>query len=207
MVYRATAKTERKKTARRARLLAAARRLFARQGYHATTVPQVVEQARSSVGSFYFYFRDKEDVFGAVLGDFGSRLAAALNEAISRERTIVEQMRAAVEALMTFLAENPDEARILIVESSGLGGRLEAIRRGIVSCHVRGVQSALETLELPGVNPAIAARCWVGAVYEAVYAWLESPEKERISPTELAKIVSAFNLRGVGAPVQKARQP
>jgi AcrR family transcriptional regulator len=200
MVYRATAKTEMKKAARRARLLAAARRLFARQGYHATTVPQVVNQAQSSIGSFYFYFRDKENVFGAVLEEFGARLAAALNEAIGRQGPIVEQMRAAVEALMTFLADNPDEARILIVESSGLGGRLEAIRRGIVSSHVLGVQRALEALGLPGIDPAVAARCWVGAVYEAVYAWLESPPADRMAAQRLARIVADFNLRGVGAP-------
>lgn len=205
MVYRATAKTERKKAARRSRLLGVARRLFAQQGYHATTVPQVVAEAASSVGSFYFYFRDKEDVFAAVLEEFGARLATALNEAIDRETSTVRQMRAAVEALMTFFAENPDEARILIVESSGLGGRLESIRRGIVSSHVRGVQSALEAMKLPGIDPAVAARCWVGAVYEAVYAWLEAPQSKRIPPTRLAKAVAEFNLRGVGIPLEKAR--
>ena len=205
MVYRATEKTERKKAARRARILASARQLFARHGYHATTVPRIVSDAASSIGSFYFYFSDKEDVFSAVLEDFGARLSAALNEGIGRERAVVDQMRAAVEALMTFLAKNPDEARILIVESSGLGGRLEAIRRGIMASHVRGVQTALEALKLPGIDAGIAARCWTGAAYEAVYAWLETAEANRIPAERLATAVAEFNLRGVGV-LQKARR-
>lgn len=205
--YRQTQKTQARKAARRAKILEAARRLFAREGYHAATVPAIVAEAASSVGSFYFYFQDKEDVFAAVLEDFGVRLAEFLNAAIAAAapRGTVAQMRAAVEGLTVFLAQNPEEARIVIVESSGLGGRLDAVRRGVIATHANGVQKALEALRPIGVDAAIAARCWVGAVYEAVYYWLEMRPQERPSAAELARLVSDFNLRGAGlaAPDEK----
>src|SRR5579864_5493064 len=122
LVYRTTPKMALRKQAHRANLLKTAVALFGKHGYHATTVPMIVKASGSSTGSFYFYFRNKEDVFSAALENFGERIAAALNAAIALAgENPLRQMRAAVEGLVLFLADNPDEARILIVESSGLG--------------------------------------------------------------------------------------
>jgi hypothetical protein len=80
-------------------------------------------------------------------------------------------MKATVKRLFLFLAENPNEARILVIESSGLGARLEQIRRNILDSHARGVEATLAKLSpaLPPLDPSVAARCWVGAVFEAVH--------------------------------------
>jgi AcrR family transcriptional regulator len=202
MAYRTTPKMAQRKEAHRSKLLAAAIRLFGKKGYHATTVPMIVKASGSSTGSFYFYFRNKEDVFAAALERFGERIAEALNAAIAaagEDRS--RQMRAAVERLVLFMAENPDEARILIVESSGLGPRLEQVRRKIVESHTRSVARALAQLRsaLPPLDPTLAARCWVGSVYESVYHWLEQPIDGRPAAQRVAGAVAEFNLRGIGA--------
>lgn len=82
MVYRTTPKMAERKEARRKKLLSAAISIFGRKGFHATTVPMIVRAANSSVGSFYFYFRDKEDIFAAALAALGEQISFALNEAI-----------------------------------------------------------------------------------------------------------------------------
>jgi hypothetical protein len=111
-------------------------------------------------------------------------------------------MRAAVERLVLFMAENPGEARILIVESSGLGNRLERIRRSIVYSHARSVEKALTQLRsaLPALDAELAARCWIGSVYESVHHWLEQPAAQRPPANVVAATVVEFNLRGIGAP-------
>jgi AcrR family transcriptional regulator len=192
-----------RKAAQRTLLLETAVRLFGQHGYHATTVPMIVRAADSSTGSFYFYFRNKEDVFAAALERLGERIDEALNKAIAATGTdTLQQMRAAVEGLILFLAKNPDEARILIVESSGLGEALQAIRRKIVDSHSRSVEDALSLLRsvLPSLDPSLSARCWVGSVYESVYHWLEQPPDRRPDPETIARAVAEFNLRGIGAP-------
>lgn len=202
MAYRTTPKMAERKEAHRIKLLNTAVRLFGKHGYHATTVPMIVKASGSSTGSFYFYFRNKEDVFAAALEGFGERIAKALNAAIAAAGDKpVEQMKAAVERLVLFMAENPDEARILIVESSGLGARLEQIRRGIVGSHARSVEKALlqRGSALPPLDPALVARCWVGSVYESVYHWLERPMAQRHAAKTVASVVAEFNLRGIGA--------
>jgi AcrR family transcriptional regulator len=203
MVYRTTDKMRARKEARRRKLLGAAIRLFGREGFHSATVPMIVRAASSSIGSFYFYFRNKEDVFAAALEDLGERIASALNAALrAAAPDVFVQMRTAVEALVAFLAANPEEARILIVESSGLSKRLEDVRRRVIASHTRSVEQALAALpdRLPQLDPAVAASCWVGAVYEAVYRWLERPVEDRLPAARLAESIARFNLRGIGAP-------
>ena len=207
-MYRTTRKMAERKEARRKKLLSAAIVIFGRKGYHATTVPMIVRAANSSVGSFYFYFRNKEDIFAAALEALGEQISSALNEALrAAGPDVLARMRAAVKALVQFLAENPEEARILIVESSGLGKRLEAVRRQVIESHTRSVEQALRTLadRLPPLDAAVVASCWVGAVYEAVYRWLGHAPGERPPAEHLAEAIAEFNLRGIGAPQNKKK--
>lgn len=201
MVYRTTPRMAERKEARKRLFVETAVRLFGERGYAATTVPMIVEDAGASTGSFYFYFKNKEDVFAAALESLGQRISDELNQAISTQGNPVLQMRAAVEHLFLFLAENPTEARILIVESSGLSERLEGVRREILASHARGVESALAALApiLPPMRPAVVARCWVGAAYQAVWWWLEQPPESRPPAKVVADEVADFNLRGIGA--------
>jgi AcrR family transcriptional regulator len=161
----------------------------------------IVAEAQSSTGSFYFYFSNKEDVFAAVLRDVGERISTVLNAAIEKKTDTFEQMREAVRALFLFLAEHPGDARILILESSGLVSGLEKVRRDILASHARGVEKALRSLShrIPSCRPEIASHCWVGAVYEAVRRWLETPVKDREPAETAAEAVARFNLRGIGA--------
>jgi AcrR family transcriptional regulator len=208
MAYRTTPKMGERKAARRKKLLSAGIRIFGRKGYHATTVPMIVRAANSSVGSFYFYFRNKEDVFAAALEALGEQISAALNEAIrATGPDVLAQMRGALKALVLFLAENPEEARILIVESSGLGKHLEAARRQVIESHTRGVERALRALasRLPPLDPAVVASCWAGAVHEAVYRWLARAPEERLPAERLAEAIAGFNLRGIGAPINQKK--
>jgi AcrR family transcriptional regulator len=200
--YQASARMAARKDEKRRKFLSVALRTFGRHGYHATTVPMIVAESGSSTGSFYSYFRNKEDVFAAALQSLGETMAAALNEAIAGTADPLLQMKAAVQRLMTFLAERPHEARILLVESSGLTPRLEQVRRGIIASHARSVEQALTHLSgaVATLDPAIAARCWVGAVYEAAYHWLELPGERRVPVQDLAREVARFNLRAIGAP-------
>jgi TetR/AcrR family transcriptional regulator, fatty acid metabolism regulator protein len=202
VVYHTTPKMAKRKEAHRAKFLQTAIHLFGSKGYHATTVPDIVREAGSSTGAFYFYFRNKEDVFASVLEFVGEQIAAVLNKAIAGAgENAISQMRVAVETFIVYLAAHPDEARVLIVESSGLTPRLGNVRRAIIASHCRSVEGALASSPRPMTRAVrtVVASCWVGAVHEAVYQWLHTPQRERIKAEILAQEVSSFNLRGIGA--------
>src|SRR5436305_11785475 len=71
-------KREQTKARNRAVILAAARKIFGELGYDATTVRDVIRATDLSVGTFYEYFRDKEEVFAAVAEDAWGALRARL---------------------------------------------------------------------------------------------------------------------------------
>jgi AcrR family transcriptional regulator len=67
-------KTEQTEATRKA-LLKVARKLFADRGYAATATEEVVRRARVTRGALYHHFRDKQDLFKAVLHEEEARLA------------------------------------------------------------------------------------------------------------------------------------
>jgi AcrR family transcriptional regulator len=56
---------------RRAQILAAASRVFARHGFHRATVRQVAQEAGIADGTVYLYFRSKQELLLALLGQLG----------------------------------------------------------------------------------------------------------------------------------------
>jgi AcrR family transcriptional regulator len=199
MAYRKTPKTAARKEARRSVLLQAATQLFGRCGYHATTVPMIVAESDSSVGSFYAHFRNKEDVFATALETLGEKIREVTAQAKASQPLPLDEIACAVELLFLTLARNPQEARLLIVESSGLSPRLEQVRRSILRQQEEQLCQVLEANPdvFAVLVPAIAAQCLVGAVFEALYTWLEQNPDERAPAVDVARAVADYNCRAL----------
>ena len=145
------------------------------------------------------YFRNKEDIFAAALEALGEQTIQVVRDAHATATGPLPQIRAAVEALFLFLAGNPRQARIMVVESSGLSPRLEQVRRKILKWHAAEVRQIMEG---PGwmfapTDAAIGASCLVGAVCESLYTWLDSPESERLPADSVARAVADYNVRAL----------
>ena len=69
--------------ATRSALLKIARKLFAERGYADTATEEVVKGARVTRGALYHHFKDKQDLFKAVLHEEQLRLASKTGEAAS----------------------------------------------------------------------------------------------------------------------------
>src|SRR2546430_12879072 len=70
-----------RKAQTRAELIDAAARVFARRGYHGTTVDDVAEEAGFTKGAFYSNFESKEDVFVELVADRGRNWTLAVARA------------------------------------------------------------------------------------------------------------------------------
>jgi AcrR family transcriptional regulator len=68
---------EERKAQNRAKLLAAARKVFAEKGLGEATARDIVRETDLATGTFYNYFRDKEEVFRALLEEFEMRVREA----------------------------------------------------------------------------------------------------------------------------------
>jgi AcrR family transcriptional regulator len=91
---------------RRAQILAAAMACFARQGYHATSMDDVVRECGLSVGAIYSYFGSKEDLFLALSDDRAEQTLAYLNELFRRPGPMADKSREAVDYFFRQLSDD-----------------------------------------------------------------------------------------------------
>ena len=105
---------QRRKARTRGSLLAAARSLFAANGVDATTIAEIAEQADVAIGSFYNYFRTKEDLLAGILED---ALTEQLRHLQARQADIedpAERVSIAHRHLLAAAATDPDLAWLLV---------------------------------------------------------------------------------------------
>lgn len=98
-------KRARAKAANRTAILDAARHVFARLGYEVTTVRDIIRETELAAGTFYNYFRSKEEVFEALSGDSALRFSERLEDIRSQATDFETYIRAAYRAYFNFLAE------------------------------------------------------------------------------------------------------
>ncbi|HXS47789.1 MAG TPA: TetR/AcrR family transcriptional regulator [Solirubrobacterales bacterium] len=162
----------------RERLLAAMIRTVTEVGYNALTVQDVLARAGISRPTFYEQFDDKEDCFLAAFDVSAVQIRERLERAVtSAGPSWREQLRSGIGELLRFIADEPEAARIVIVEaraSSPAGLR----RRDELLDHFAGCIDALVREDLDEVPSAIAAAGVVGGIESVLYARLQKEETD-----------------------------
>ena len=82
--------------ARERAIIEAARAVFLDKGYEKATMQEIAKRAGVAQGSTYLYFKNKEAVLGAVLGDFYARLTASVRQGLRELSTTHTRERFAV---------------------------------------------------------------------------------------------------------------
>ncbi len=116
----------------RARLLAVARRAFAKKGLAGTNLKDdVLQPARVSVGSFYHQFRDKTDLFLAILEAHSATFRTMMRAAHSRVEIgePAAMARHSYETVLRIAEENDDLFRIMAREHESEDARVRAYLR------------------------------------------------------------------------------
>ena len=76
----------------RAKVLAAARRLFSENGYEGATIRDIAAAAGMSTGAVFANFADKSDLFREIMADDMANLAEAMREAAARGRGLEDSL-------------------------------------------------------------------------------------------------------------------
>ncbi len=126
--------------ARREQILAAAATRFAREGFHRTSMQDVIDEAGLSPGAVYRYFASKDEIIVAISLDAMGMVEAAARDALAADHPLPRLVGELVQALM--LQTQADDRMRLAVQAWGEALRnptlAEAMQRGLV-----GVRAAL----------------------------------------------------------------
>ena len=189
----------------RTRVLDAAVELFARQGYEATSVAQVVTAAGVAKGGFYHHFASKEDLLYEVYGDLIDRQLAAMDEILGRGLSGDETLRALVNDLVVSTAGSARQALVFWREMHRLGDeRAEQYRRRRRRYH-DAVRRLVRDGQASGAfDPAASADTVTFAIFGFVNelpVWYRAGGRKR--PAQLATELPDFVLAGLAVPTHE----
>jgi AcrR family transcriptional regulator len=95
-------------------ILDEAARLFAAQGFHGTSVRDIVRAIDMLPGSLYYHFATKEALLAAVYAEGVRRISEAVSAAIAGKREPWERLEAACVAHLEGLLNSGDYAQVVI---------------------------------------------------------------------------------------------
>jgi len=194
MVYRQTVRSERIRKASRKRILRAARRLFARRGYPATTMRDIADSAGTSIGNLYFYFRNKDELLGTLFRETRAPIWTWIETAMSTVPPGAGAMAIAMYAnILRLLRGDRDLMRLFILEGAPV-----AVTSQSTNEHMEHWRT-LWLRHFPGYprdKMELALSVWTGAIRRGIDRWVR--EELTDSPLEVAEFVTRWNLHGAG---------
>ncbi|HEX3333215.1 MAG TPA: helix-turn-helix domain-containing protein [Acidimicrobiales bacterium] len=176
----------------RAALVAAARELFAENGFAATSRDEIAARAGVTRGALYHHFDSKTAVAAAVVAGLEDELVAGVVAAAAEATTVRDQLHRGCRAYMDACAD-PTVARVLADAPAVLG---------IAACRALDAQACLPLLEdtfaraaregvdVPG-EPEVAAALLLGFLNEAAGIIAAAPFN-RARREAVAATVDAF---------------
>ena len=178
--------TDAHRAARRDQILKAAWVCFARKGFHATSMADVIGEAGLSAGAVYLYFRSKEDIVVAVAGEVFGGIEERLTAFVAQDPP------PSPSAMIDFLAQQPIIARAAApadLFSLLLSVWAEASRHPTVNEVARTLLDELRTV-----------------LGQAMHRWMEAGNSLAVTPEALAPVMMSV-VQGMVVQLAIAGQP
>jgi AcrR family transcriptional regulator len=148
------AMSDEEKEERRGEILAAAKKVFARKGYHGTTIAEIAKTARLSYGSIYWYFDSKDALFHELMETEGQALRKHVTEALTTTPAAGAPdapFRAAVRATFEFFESDRALVKLLFRDSYALGDRFEKHLFGIYEGFIGDIEEIVADAARRGI--------------------------------------------------------
>jgi AcrR family transcriptional regulator len=170
-------------------LVAAARELFAADGFAATSLDAVVAKAGVTKGALYHHFGGKRELFAAVFSGEQVRLSEAIVAAYGQHEEPWEAFEAGAAAFVEACQE-PGVQRIFLLDApSALGWEtIRKLESGSLQMMEQGIRRAIEagSIEERPVEPL--AHLLFGALCESAMVVARAPDQESALADALAEL-------------------
>lgn len=97
-------------------ILAAATKIFAKEGYDNASVDEIALQANVAKGTFYYHFKSKEDLFISLISSGTDKLSDQMTDAADKHPDPIDKVGIIVESQYKFFSDNNDLCRVLLSE-------------------------------------------------------------------------------------------
>jgi TetR/AcrR family transcriptional regulator, fatty acid metabolism regulator protein len=162
---------------KRRQILDAAIRVFARQGFHATRVADIADEAGVAYGLVYHYFKSKDEVLNELFSQRWSLLLAAIEETDGSDATPRDKLAGVAAFIVESYRHDPELMQVIIVEvtrAANSFGRthLPEIRQAyelIAKIVADGQEAGAFRRD---IDPIFASMSFYGAIEQLLSGWI-----------------------------------
>jgi TetR/AcrR family fatty acid metabolism transcriptional regulator len=163
-------------------ILEAAVKVFARQGFHQSTVAQIAKQAGVADGTIYLYFKNKDDILVQFFSFRTKQVFESFREAVDGAETSIDKMRNLVRRHLAEFQRDKDGAVVYQVETHQNSRLAEAQIREMSKMYRDLISEIIEQGQQEGairkdLYVGLVKRFIIGAVDEVINTWLHAEEE------------------------------
>ncbi len=185
-------------------VLKAAETLFARKGYHQTSIEEIADLAEVSTGAVYFYFKNKEDLLIKIMQEIGIFLREWLGKELEKSRPTFDGFsQVAVAFLRDFCVNYPEKITIFFRESVGQSQEVEEQRKDLFVRLTSDIKDVLVNISrrrgkgfVTDAAPEVMAVCIVG-IYDRIACHYMLWKHEESDVTDIVDETVSFMLGGI----------
>jgi TetR/AcrR family transcriptional regulator, fatty acid metabolism regulator protein len=192
---------KRKNSEKYRRIIAAATKVFARNGFYQSKISEIAKEAQVADGTIYIYFDNKDDI---LISLFEEQMQAVLDNMTARIMTLTDPAKKLEEFAWTHLSliqKNKDMAEIIQVELRQSGKFMKEYKNEKFSQYLNIIEDIIVEGQKSGlfkksVVPNVAKRAFFGALDEVSRCWVLSSRRQYDIKT-VARQISDYFLDGI----------
>jgi TetR/AcrR family fatty acid metabolism transcriptional regulator len=184
-------------------ILEAAVRVFARQGFHQSTVAQIAKEAGVADGTIYLYFKNKDDILVQFFSFRAKQVFESFREAVDRADSSLDKLSNLVRRHLAEFQRDRDGAVVYQVETHQNSRLAEAQIKEMSQMYRDLISEIVEQGQQDGtirkdLYVGLVKRLIIGAVDEVINTWLHSDGQYDL--VSMADPLVELFLKGIGSP-------
>jgi AcrR family transcriptional regulator len=185
---------QRRKEKTRQELLAAAKTVLAKKGYHNAKIADIAAAADIGVGTFYLYYPTKDALFLELVEETAQSLKKEIDQARARVEDLTEKIRAANLAFFRFARDNRELLKIVFGHGNTFNELLRQVYAMFVTDAADRVSEGVQREVFRPLSSQVVANALVGMSAQVVSWWIEQPGPPA---EEMAETMANFILHGL----------
>lgn len=182
-------------------ILEAAVKVFARQGFHQSTVAQIAKEAGVADGTIYLYFKNKDDILVQFFSYRTKQVFESFRGEVDRAEASSDKLRNLVRRHLAEFQRDRDGAVVYQVETHQNSRLAEAQIREMSQMYRDLISEIVEQGQQEGtirkdLYVGLVKRFVIGAVDEVINTWLHSNEEYDL--VSMADPLVELFIKGIG---------
>lgn len=162
---------------RRRQILDGAVRVFARQGFHATRVSDIADEADVAYGLVYHYFQSKETVLDEIFSERWSLLLEAIDAAGASDLDPRKKLDTVAGFIIDSYRFDPELMKVIIVEVTRAANSFGRTHLDEIDDAYRRIAAIVSEGQASGafrsdVDPYVASMSFYGVIEQFLTGWI-----------------------------------